>query len=308
METKIQQKKTNKYECLLCDYNTDKKYNLNKHFLSNKHQRQQINGNTKIANGNVKVATLICDLCGKLYKTRAGLWKHNKVCKVINNGENEIVQLDTNTTPDLNLLLKILEDNKELRTMLCQQQEQYMNKLTQQQQQHHQQITEMIPKIGNTTNNNTFNLQLFLDEKCKDAVNISDFIESLNIQMKDLEHTKTHGICEGVANIFVNGLKELGTYKRPIHCTDMKRETLYIKENDEWGKDTKSILKKNLHDLADKQRKSINEWQDCHPNWEKSEKEKDEWIALVKNVMGSLEENKFNENKIIRNIAKEVKI
>ena len=284
------QKKDTFFTCELCNFKCSKKSNFNSHLLTRKHKNSEM-----IHNDVSKMPKIYACECGKKYKYHSGIYRHKKICKEINYEENEMVQIDKDDSDIKNMFLKVLEDNKELRNIMCQQQ---------------QQISEMIPKIGNTTNNNTFNLQLFLDEKCKDALNISDFIESLNIQMKDLEHTKTYGICEGVANIFVNGLKELGTYKRPIHCTDMKREILYIKENDEWGKeeDTKSILKKNLHDLADKQRKSINDWQDCHPNWEKSEQEKEEWIALVKNVMGTLEENKFSENKIIRSIAKEVKI
>ena len=279
-----------KFYCKKCDFKCSKKSNYNQHLLTRKH-----NDIKKNAFEPTDLPKYFECKCGKIYKHKQSLFSHKIKCEGKKHEENEIIQLDKDDSDIKNMFLKVLEDNKELRNIMCQQQ---------------QQITEMIPKIGNTTNNNTFNLQVFLDEKCKDALNISDFIESLNIQIKDLEHTKTHGICEGVANIFVNGLKELGTYKRPIHCTDMKRETLYIKENDEWGKeeDTKSILKKNLHDLADKQRKSINDWQDCHPNWEKSEQEKEEWIVLVKNVMDSLEENKFSENKIIRNIAKEVKI
>jgi hypothetical protein len=279
-----------KFYCKKCDFKCSKKSNYNQHLLTRKH-----NDIKKNAFEPTDLPKYFECKCGKIYKHKQSLFSHKIKCEGKKHEENEIIQLDKDDSDIKNMFLKVLEDNKELRNIMCQQQ---------------QQITEMIPKIGNTTNNNTFNLQVFLDEKCKDALNISDFIESLNIQIKDLEHTKTHGICEGVANIFVNGLKELGTYKRPIHCTDMKRETLYIKENDEWGKekDTKSILKKNLYDLADKQRKSIKEWQDCHPNWENSEQEKEEWIALVKNVMGSLEENKFSENKIIRNIAKEVKI
>jgi len=288
-------KKDKIFTCELCNFKCSKKSNFNTHLLTRKHKdTQMIHNDVSKMPENTPSKIWVCE-CGKTYKYHSGIYRHKKNCGGKKHVENEIMKLDKDDSDIKNMFLKVLEDNKELRNIMCQQQ---------------QQITEMIPKIGNTTNNNTFNLQVFLDEKCKDALNISDFIESLNIQIKDLEHTKTHGICEGVANIFVNGLKELGTYKRPIHCTDIKRETLYIKENDEWGKeeDTKSILKKNLHDLADKQRKSIKDWQDCHPNWEKSERGKEEWIALVKNVMGALEENEFSENKVIRNIAREVKI
>jgi hypothetical protein len=231
----------------------------------------------------------ICE-CGNEYRYHSGLYRHKKKCIY----EDKV---DKDSSELKNMFINVVEENKELRKLLMKQQEQ---------------IVEIIPRIGNTTHttNNTFNLQVFLEENCKEALNITDFIESLNIQIKDLEHTKKHGLCEGVANIFVNGLKQLGTYKRPIHCTDIKRETLYIKDNDEWvkDKDNKNKLKKSLYDLADKQRKAIKDWEVCHPNWENSENDKQEWIILVKNVMGTIEEDVISENKIIRNIAKEVKI
>ena len=175
------------------------------------------------------------------------------------------------------------------------------------------QIDDMIPKIGNnnTTNNNTFNLQVFLTEECKDALNINDFIDGLKIKFQDLEHTKKYGLCEGVQNIFVNGLKELGTYKRPIHCTDIKRETLYIKDNNNWqqGDENKETLKRSLQTIAHEQRKVIKEWEANNPDWNKSEKGKENWIQLVKAVTSSFDDDKgYGENKIIKNIAKEVKI
>ena len=152
--------------------------------------------------------------CGKKYKYESGLYRHKKVC---GKAKDAIIINNNQTLVDGNIhdiVLNLVEENKELRKMIVKQ----MN-----------QIDDMIPKIGNnntTNNNNTFNLQVFLTEECKDALNLNDFIDGLKIKFQDLEHTKKYGLCEGVQNIFVNGLKELGTYKRPIHCTDIKRETL----------------------------------------------------------------------------------
>ena len=217
--------------------------------------------------------------CGRYFKHQSGLSRHRKKC-------NNYQDLKT-------MFLDVVEENKELRNVLLKQQEQ---------------IDVIIPKIGNVTNN-TFNLQMFLNENCKDALNMADFIRSLNIHIEDLEHTKKHGLCEGLTNIFVNGLKELGTYMRPIHCTDVKRETLYIKDNDQWGKETTcDNLKKSLYLVADKQRKAIKQWEESNPEWEESEKGKQQWILLVKNVMDTLDDETIIENKIIKNIAKEIKI
>jgi len=236
----------------------------------------------------------VCD-CGKQYKYHSGFYRHRKICEAV---ETQIVETGSTAFELKNMFINVVEENKELRRLLMKQQEQ---------------IGEIIPRIGHTTNhttNNTFNLQVFLQEHCKDALNITDFIESLDIQIKDLEHTKKYGLCEGVANIFVNGLKQLGTYKRPIHCTDMKRETLYIKDNNEWEKeeDGKNKLKRSLYDLADKQRKAIKDWEESHPEWEKTDQGKEEWILIVKNVMGTITDDNFSENKIIRKVAREVKI
>lgn len=168
-------------------------------------------------------------------------------------------------------------------------------------------IQGMIPRIGNN-NNNKFNINVFLNEKCRDAINMSEFIESLQIQLEDLNYTKTNGLIEGVSSIFVNGLKQLETSKRPIHCTDMKRETLYIKDNNEWDRENgKARLRSAINDVANKQRKSISAWEKEHPEWSETEKGKEEYIRLVQSVMTDVS-NGANENKIIKTIAKETVI
>ena len=168
-------------------------------------------------------------------------------------------------------------------------------------------IKGMIPRIGNN-NNNKFNINVFLNEKCRDAINMSEFIESLQIQLEDLNYTKTNGLIEGVSSIFVNGLKQLETFKRPIHCTDMKRETLYIKDNNEWDRENgKARLRSAINDVARKQRIAIQQWEKENPEWDESERGKEEYIRLVQSVMTDLT-SPPNENKIIKSIAKETVI
>ena len=282
--------------CDKCGYKTNRKSDYNKHIKTEKH--------LKIIkyNGKEDISTIYkwrC-LCGKKYKYDSGFYRHKKVC---NQAEGVILVVKDDKKNELGpdeqnihaIVLNLVEENKELKEMIIKQ----MN-----------QIEEIVPKIGHTTNN-TLNLQVFLYEDCKDAINLNDFIDGLNIKIQDLEHTKKYGLCEGVQNIFVNGLKELGTHKRPIHCTDIKRETLYIKDNNNWVKDveTKETLKKSLLTIAYKQRKVIKAWEDENPNWNKSERGKEEWIKIVQAITSSFDEDKLSgEKRMIKNIVREVKI
>jgi hypothetical protein len=160
----------------------------------------------------------------------------------------------------------------------------------------------MIPCIGNN-NNNRFNINVFLNEQCKDAINMSEFLESIKIQLVDFDFIKDNGLMEGISTAFINGLKQLDTYKRPIHCTDMKRETLYIKDNNEWDKDTgKEKLKIAINEVAKKHRVSIAEWEIHNPTWSQTEKGKEDYVLLVQSLMGDVLEH--NENRIIKSIAK----
>jgi hypothetical protein len=137
---------------------------------------------------------------------------------------------------------------------------------------------------------------------------MSEFIESLQIQLADLHYTKDNGLIEGISSVFVNGLKQLDMFKRPIHCTDMKRETLYIKDNDEWDRENgKERLRTAINDVANKQRKAISEWETDNPSWAQTEQGKEDYIRLVRSVMTDISSGP-NENKIIKSIAKETAI
>jgi len=212
-------------------------------------------------------------------------------------GANGMIMLNpiTSGTDDfkmiVNELRELKDENKELKEAMCKQQ---------------QQIGDMTPKIGNTViNNKNFNINIFLNEQCQDALNMSDFIESLQFHIDDLDYTKTNGMVEGVGVILANRLKELDTFKRPIHCTDMKRETLYIKNNDEWDKEEygRNKLRQVINTVANKQRDAIMEMDKTNPKEIASERDKDEYIQFVKNIMSDVSETS-NENKIIKKIAK----
>ena len=173
-------------------------------------------------------------------------------------------------------------------------------------------IQEMTPKIGNgniiTTNNTQFNLNVFLNEECKDAIKLSDFARTLKITVEDLEFTKTNGIVEGVSSIIMNNLKGMDVHKRPIHCTDLKRETMYIK-TDEWIKDeNNSYVKKFIYMASCYQTRTIQEWMDAHPGWETKEKMHVEYQTICKELYKNIECDDSAHKKIIKAFAKEVHI
>jgi hypothetical protein len=189
-----------------------------------------------------------------------------------------------------------------------------IREMTQQNQQLIQTIQEMTPRIGNnnvvntTTHNTQFNLNMFLNNECKDAIKLSDFVKTLKITLQDLEYTKTKGIVEGVSSIIVNNLKGMDVHKRPIHCTDLKRETMYVK-TDEWVKDEdNSYVKKFIYMASCYQTRIIQEWMDAHPGWETKEKMHVEYQTICKELYKNIECDDHAHKKIIKAFIKEVHI
>jgi len=170
-------------------------------------------------------------------------------------------------------------------------------------------VKEMIPKIGNnnTTINNKFNMQFFLNERCKDAINMTEFVDTLHLEMDDLDKTCQNGYISGIANIFVKGLKQLELHQRPIHCSDLKREVLYVKDNDTWERDNEEkTIKKAINVVAKKQVDKIKEWEQNNPDWTSTENRTKEYIEMVRNVTNTGGDDGKSDNKIIKTIAKEV--
>ena len=325
------EKKTS-FHCIKCDYTCSRKFLFEQHVKTNKHFRQcsatattQPSHDIAMTDESTSAAKNVygCNYCGKTYKQRSGIWRHKTKCEILNKKpyiELESKHVDTNkidtnkidtnkresslentNSDDLKVLMKqmISELNKDsiMKTNMMERIKEQNNI-----------IHEMIPKIGNNNNTNRFNINLFLNEKCRDAINMTDFIESLQIHLEDLVYTKNNGLVEGISSLFLNGLKRLDTYKRPIHCSDIKRETLYIKENNEWDCDNgKEILRSAISNVANRQRKSISEWVADNPTWMDSDKGKDEYIQIVQSLMTDLREGQC-ENKIIKSIAKEMVI
>ena len=250
-----------------------------------------------------------CSNCEKIYKHRASLCKHKKQCVIL-----EPLKIDTNLVIELlkqnkdkeisdkEMMMTILKENSELKTMILD----MCKTMTA------TSGTTNNNTVNNTTNNtNNFNLNVFLNETCKDALNLTDFVSSLVVKLKDLEETAKIGYTEGVSRIFINGLNELEVNMRPIHCSDAKRETLYIKNNDEWTKEDpdKSNITKAVKKVSNKNIQQIFEWQKKYPEYKDIEsKQNDRYQEMLFDVMGGStdEEQSKNLEKIIRNITKEV--
>jgi hypothetical protein len=278
------EKQKSVFICKICDYNTCKKSSYDKHLTTNKH----LNGKQlpeKLLKGCPKVAQNFECKCGKKYKYDSGFCRHKQKCT---HG------VCIPTTDDKELITMLLKQNNELLTLI-------KNGAT----------TTNITQTN--SNNKTFNLQFFLNEQCKDALNISDFVTSIKPQLIDLEKTGRLGYVEGVSRIINKNLNELDTFMRPIHCSDLKRNTLYIKDDNQWQKENENnpILTKAIKYVANENIKQISEWKKVHPDCTDSEsKQNTLYLNIVSNAMsgGTREEQTNNYNKIISNIAKEVVI
>ena len=292
--TKKLQKVAKKYLCENCDYTTCRKSSYDKHLLTAKHLSLTI-FNKEVA----KVAKIDfqCENCNKLYKSRVGLWYHAKTCK----------QEQQNT---VELMLEIVKQNQEFKELILE------NSKENKQMTSH--IIEAVkePKCitnNNTTTNNKFNLNFFLNEQCKDALNINDFVSSLTLKITELEQVGHLGYVEGISKIFIRGLKELDVYKRPIHCSDLKREVLYIKDENNWEKDNeeKEKIKTVINKIAHKNIQNISVWAKENPkSKDLSSKKNDEYLQIVNESMGG-QDNSQQEvyvQKIIKNVAKEIVI
>jgi len=229
------------FVCEKCNYKSSNKKDYGKHLLTTKHKMERLE-QVKTP----KIPKRYTCSCGKTYKVASGLWKHKKKCPQINN--TVVVQENQEDKPSM---MDIISQNKEIVDLLVLQNEE----LKRQNKEQSNTIRELIPKIGNnnTTNNNNnqFNLQVFLNEDCKDAINFSDFIKQIQVSFEDIENQAESGYVKGISKLFIESLQGLGRHKRPIHCTDKKRKTLYIKENDEWDKEgSQDTLKKGIQEIT----------------------------------------------------------
>lgn len=277
------------FSCNKCNYYTCRKSQYERHILSAKHKNNgEILQNTTILVQNVP--EYICENCNKIYKHHSSLWNHKKKCT---NQQN--ISTNENDRQKDELINYLIKENQEFKSL----------------------ILEIVKKDtttnNNITNNNkTFNLNVFLNETCKDAMNIMDFVDSIKLQLSDLEKVGSIGYVEGISNIITTNLKALDVTQRPIHCTDNKREVLYVKDEDKWEKDNEENkkLRKAIKHIAQKNSKLIPEFKNKYPDCIKSESKKsDQYNKLIIEAMGGKGDNDMEkEDKIIKKISKEVTI
>ena len=297
MEIKNMPKNADFY-CDLCDFICYKKSNYVIHCQTKKHM-YHVNGNEMEILEIQKNAKYACT-CGKIYKTNSGLWKHSKTCNIIEtkNEKNEI--------SDKELIMMVVKQNAELMKENSEMRNMMMGVI----KTGTHNTTNNTNNTNTNSHNKTFNLNFFLNETCKDALNINDFVSSIKVSLTDLENTGRQGYVEGVSNIILKNLNNLEQYQRPIHCSDFKREVIYIKDNDKWEKECeeKPLLTKAIKVIANENIKKIMEWKETNPDCTNSESKKNNlYLKIVSNSMNGIdkEEGTKNITKIISNVAKE---
>jgi hypothetical protein len=313
MEAKKYPKISYKFICEKCNYKCNKKSEYSKHLLTAKHIKE--------ANGNIKniQTDFLCTFCNKLYRSRGSLWKHEQKC--VNTNEklshsNDITIQESKNTNIVDTMMHLIKQNQELLVS----NQQFKELIVEQQHENQKlqsQLIEAVKDNGNTyntTNNNNqkFNLNFFLNTTCKDAMNMSDFIENMEINFKDIENIGRNGYVNGMTEMILSRIKELDVTKRPLHCTDLKRETMYIKDNDEWCKDTpeNSKLRKTIGYVAKRNYATIPLWREKYPecqNW--NDPKYDFCVDMMRNILGDIGEKQTRlDNKIIKNLSKHITI
>ena len=282
------------FHCECCEYTSSKYCDYNKHLLTLKHKNRTISNNLeqKVAEN---LHQYVCKKCNKTYKARNSLWYHEKTCK-----ENtEDYNINSDYPSDKELIMLLLKQNSEL---IMQNAELTKNGINNTNNSHN----------NTNSHNKTFNLQFFLNETCKDAMNIMEFVDSIKLQLSDLETVGKIGYVEGISNIITTNLKALDVTQRPIHCTDKKREVLYIKDENKWEKedDDKKKLRKVIKKVAAKNSRLLPKFKEVHPDCGKSvSKFSDQYNKIIVESMGGPGDNDTEkEVKIIRNITKNVTI
>jgi len=286
-ETHLVPKSSDFFECINCDYYTFRKSQYDRHLSTDKHKimSNETNETKMKQKGSVKFQCF----CGKYLNSRTTLWRHKKIC----------IEELTNQT-DKDLIMMLIKENSELKTMVLD-------------------VCQKIQPLNNTVNSNninsnnkTFNLNVILNEHCKDAMNIMDFVDSLKLQLSDLESVGKLGFVDGISNIIVKNLNAMDIHKRPVHCSDTKREVMYVKDEDKWEKenDENKKMRKVIKHIAHKNTKMLPEFKSKYPDCGKSDsKYSDQYNKLIIEAMGGRGDNDAEkEDKIIKNIAKEMVI
>ena len=298
-DEKNEKKTSDLFVCHFCDFKTRYKSDFTRHKLTRKHtlrtnleHLEQKNEKNEKKTSETELSYLennafFCD-CGKSYKARNILWYHKKKCTFIDT--QELQNNISNDISDKDMMMMMMQQNKELLEIV----KIGTNNVTN-------------TTVNNNNNNKTFNLQIFLNEDCKHAINMSDFLKQIEVQLSDVERIGNEGYVTGISNIICNELKSIDVHKRPIHCSDLKRETLYIKDEDRWEKDhDKMKIDKMIQKVSDKNYFKLNDWKNANPGYDNAMSKTSDTDGHI--MISSFDGTKENRGKVMKNIAKQVKI
>jgi hypothetical protein len=299
-------KKSHKYHCELCDYNTQSMKDYMKHLQTIKHKNNELATNNDSFVPKNPSHLLSCANCNKTYKDKTGLWRHKKKCAIIPHKQPDQQPKVSSEDMQMTLILELVKQNQEFKQLLIEQ-----NKT----------IIE-VAKNSNINNNNTihtnshnktFNLQFFLNETCKDAMNMKDFIQSLELTLPELEKMGEIGFAEGMSRVFVNRLNSLDITKRPIHCSDVKREIIHIKDDNKWERDNANLdrLRKIIKQLTIKNILRVDDWKKANPGCtEYNSRKNEQYLRINMEAIGPVDDDdvKRDFGKIIRRVAENTTI
>ena len=308
---KKDKKNEENFICEICNYKTKKKSNYQKHMNTNKHiQNMKHISSFKNKYKNTVTPEFVCEFCNKIYKFKSGLSRHRKICYEKDESMNNHGYYNHSNNYN-----KYCGDNNEIIKLLLEQQKtqtEQTNNALKLVKESLNEMGKMVPKIGNNNNNtNKISINVFLNEKCKDAMNMTNFIQNIQVSLDDLMYTKDNGYVKGITHILTKKLNDLKPNERPIHCSDKKRLQFYIKDNDVWDKtESQEKLDNTIRDMEREQIQKLSEWEKLNPNYLKDEKLLNEWQKIIHQIMdGASEATKRKNRKIIKkNIAEYVEI
>jgi len=281
------------FDCSFCNYFCKSKTDFNKHLNTKKHKMNVCNNESPLKNYS-------CMKCKKMYDKYNSYWHHIRNCNTD--------PMDTSNELYVHAIHKLIEENKDLRNFVIEHSTGIMNKLVEQNSKI-MDMTNNVNIINHNTMNNKFNINVFLNEQCKNAMNLTDFVKNIQITNEDIENNGELGFVGGISKIFLDNLKQLSVYERPIHCTDIKRETMYIKNDDKWQKEEdKTKLQKAITEISRKSVAKINEWKIETPEYENMDSpEFMRGIVMSRNSMAGYNRESYAD-KIIRLLAKETMV
>jgi len=294
LEQSMTEKNADKYMCNECDFACCKLSNWNNHLTTRKHEnrKNRIDKNAERAEPTEpSEPKFTCDRCNKEYKARNSLWYHQRKCKP---GNESIIR-------------NLINDNKELRNFIMEQSKLHIDLIQKALENNKPTVINQTNNQTNNNNNQKFNINVFLNEQCKDAMNLSDFIKGIEVSREDLENNAQLGFVGGISKIFLDNLRQLSINERPIHCTDLKRETMYIKDDDKWTKETgPAKLNTAILSISQKSTRTLLDWKKVNPDYKDNDSEfSTRCIIIQRNSMAGYDRETYYP-KVIRAIAKEV--